>query len=370
MLTRLLPLIALLACESLEPTRTPESELVLVAADPSDDPIAGLNAHWTARFAAGDATFEAVFREPEGLGPLFIRASCAGCHAEDGRGPGVVDRAVGVDMAHGQVLRNRTAAGATTPIEAPEGARIERRLPLAVFGRGYIDAVTDNAIRAQAARQAERGGPIRGIVPMVGDAIGRYGVKSRIASLEDFVADAYVADMGISSSMRPDELANPDGLTDDGKLGADIDQATIEVTADYVRLLAIPPRTLPSGSGEALFETTGCTECHTPSLPTRADYPIPQLRDIAAPIYSDLLLHDMGPELADGIDENLATGQHFRTAPLLGLRHLRAYLHDGRAETVEAAIRAHSGEAESARRAFEALGASDRRALVSFVEAL
>jgi CxxC motif-containing protein (DUF1111 family) len=143
-----------------------------------------------------------------------------------------------------------------------------------------------------------------------------------------------------------------------------------------VRLLAIPARHVEQDAA-ALFEATGCARCHVPSLRTRADYPVAALADIDAPIYSDLLLHDMGSALADGIPANSIDGQagsfEWRTAPLIGLRFNRSYLHDGRAKNVEQAIELHRGEGSEANAsvdAFDALTEGERQRLLAFVQAL
>src|SRR6185295_11735583 len=122
--------------------------------------------------------------------------------------------------------------------------------------------------------------------------------------------------------------------------------------------------------GKTLFEATACAACHVPTLRTRANYPISQIAGIDAPIYSDLLLHDMGPALADGMTDGGATSLQWRTAPLIGLRFTKSYLHDGRVHTVADAIGAHDGEARGALNAFQALSPDDQRILIEFVEAL
>ena len=97
-------------------------------------------------------------------------------------------------------------------------------------------------------------------------------------------------------------------------------------------------------------------------------FPVRQLAGIDAPLYSDMLLHDMGEELSDGIQEGEATGRHWRTAPLMGLRHLSAYLHDGRARTVREAVEFHGGEAQGSLSRFSRLTQDEQAALLRFVE--
>jgi CxxC motif-containing protein (DUF1111 family) len=200
--------------------------------------------------------------------------------------------------------------------------------------------------------------------------IGRLGLKSRIASIDDFTADAFQGDMGLTTPMRPAELVNPDGLADDRRAGIDLDLGHVDRVAFYLRRIAIPRRVGLTARGAALFEQTACAVCHAPALRTRASYPIAQLAGIDAPIYSDLLLHDMGAALADGMTDGGAGPRSWRTAPLIGLRFQVSYLHDGRAPSVADAVIAHDGEARGAALAFQALSEDNRRALLEFVEAL
>jgi len=110
-----------------------------------------------------------------------------------------------------------------------------------------------------------------------------------------------------------------------------------------------------------------------PSLPTASDYPVAALAGREVAVYSDLLLHDLGSALADGVTEGDASGRELRTAPLIGLRFMRAYLHDGRAASIEAAIAGHAGEGSEANESvarFRALSAPERTLLVKHVAAL
>jgi CxxC motif-containing protein (DUF1111 family) len=203
--------------------------------------------------------------------------------------------------------------------------------------------------------------------------IGRFGVKARMAALDDVVADALQGDMGLTSALRPVELPNPDGLTDDLSPGVDVPDENLAALVGYTRLLDIPPRHPPDTQGAALFDSVGCAVCHVRTLRTRAVWPTPQLAGIDAPVFTDLLLHDMGEGLADGQEEAAAGPRDFRTAPLIGLSYLPAYLHDGRAGTLRAAILAHGSpgsEAAATIQRFEALGAADQEALLAFVAGL
>jgi CxxC motif-containing protein (DUF1111 family) len=377
--------------------------VVKAAGDPVDVPIDGIPSAQVATFDNGDAIFELPLREADGLGPLYVRPACGACHASAARGPGLVQKMSVVEtdgitasadqseLPYGHSIRPLLTAGATTPVEPPSDPNIKlsTRVGPPVMGRGYIEAIDDAEIQRVQGEQAQRSDAIHGQINLVTFAsvantdatfdahqqgetniIGRFGLKARVATLDDFVADAFQNDMGITSPMRPTELANPDGLTDDAKPGVDVGIDTVNTIAFYLRMIAIPRRDAPADGATALFDQAKCSVCHVPSLHTRADYPIALLADIDAPVYSDILLHDMGDALADGMVDQSATSRQFRTAPLIGLRFDHSFLHDGRVSTVDAAIRAHAGEALESANLYGALSAADQQTLLTFVESL
>ncbi|MFO0628855.1 MAG: di-heme oxidoredictase family protein [Polyangiales bacterium] len=367
--------------------------LTVVRDDPSDEPVAGATADDRRIFAAGDRLFERVFRPSQGLGPVFIQASCRGCHGDAGRGPGSVTRMVLVGddgvravpddaglLPFGTTARPQFTAGATRPVlppRVPDGVhlRVSARVGPAVFGRGWIEAVDDAAMLAQEAAQRAGADGVTGRVNRLADGrLGRLGVKARVADLDTFTADAFHGDMGLTSPRFPDEVPNPDGLVDDLRPGVDLTDETVRRTAGYVRRLAIPARRPADPRGRALFASVGCARCHTPALRTRADFAVRAMAGRDAEVYSDLLLHDMGAALADGVaGEGVATEREWRTAPLVGMRFARSLLHDGRARTVAEAVRAHGAadaESHTAARRFEGLAPADRAALLAFVEGL
>jgi CxxC motif-containing protein (DUF1111 family) len=376
---------------------------VAVRVKASDVPVDGLSAAEVAGFHKGDAVFDLPFRESDGLGPYYVRNACGACHGDGARGPGLAQRMAVVEadgvttavdqtlLAWGHTVRKGLAAGAVTPLLPPDDARVKvtRRLGPPVFGRGYLEAIADDEILKGEAAQATRTDGVHGRVNRVTYAsvpnpdssfgaftqgqtnlIGRFGVKARIATLDDFTADAFLGDMGLTTPMRPVELPNPDGLVDDARPGVDLDQAHVDDTAFYLRRIAIPARAQLSAEGAALFQRAQCDVCHVPTLHTRADYPVAPLADVDAPVFTDLLLHDLGPALADGMADESAHSQEWRTAPLIGLRFCAEYLHDGRAATVEAAITAHAGEAQPSVDAFNALSPTERTTLLQYVDAL
>ena len=138
-----------------------------------------------------------------------------------------------------------------------------------------------------------------------------------------------------------------------------------------MRFLAVPTPLKVNRNGRRgreLFSQIGCAACHVPTLRT-GDSPIAALRNKEFSAYTDLLLHDMGPGLAD-ICLGLATPSEFRTEPLIDLRDAKAFLHDGRDTTLEQAVLDHGGEASGARDRFKALPATDRAALIAFLKSL
>jgi len=358
-------------------------------------------------FVANDALFGQALFPGDGLGPLYTRTSCVDCHKDGMRGPGLVQKMVAVDadgvtpsadqslFPFGHTVHPLLAGGGKTPIDAPPPApniKVTIRIGPPILGRGYMEAITDAEIERVAAEQAARADAIHGRVNYVtytsqpnpvttvhthqpGDrVIGRFGLKARIASVDDFAADALQGDMGITSPLRPTEIPNPDGLTDDFKPGVDVTIDSVNARAAYVRMTAIPLRVDTGARGKQLFSDAKCDVCHVPSLKTRADYPIAQLANIDAPVFTDLLVHDLGDTLADGIVEGLAGPRDWRTAPLIGLRFIQhGFMHDGRAADIDAAITAHAGpgsEATESVTTYGALTEADKAALVAFVHSL
>jgi len=382
--------------------------LVIVSDDPSDNPLPQLDDDWQSRFDRGDVAFEAVFRPGQGLGPVYIRHSCGSCHADDARGPGAARKMVHIEddgmtpasdqsmFPFGHTVRPQSIdpeqiAGIDVP-EPFDGLLVTSRLGPPVFGRGAMEAILDSEIERLEREQADRDDGISGRINRVSFAseantetefhshqpgdeglIGRFGLKARIATVDEFAADAYQGDMGITSPMRPDELPNPGGLEDDELPGLDIDLETVNLAADYVRLLRIPTRGEVDEAGEALFESVQCGVCHASQLKTDPDYPIDAWAGKRVDVYTDMLLHSMGRDLADAMVDGDAHGDEWRTAPLMGMRHLRSYMHDGRAATVREAILAHASEGSEANASVDAfldLDDDEQEQLVGFVESL
>lgn len=386
--------LSLTACDFLWTEPPPEGEDL-------ESPFENLTPEQLAAFALGDEHFERVFTPEDGLGPLFNEPSCETCHPGDGRG--TPDQAVirfsrGTDLIYaegGPQLQTRAIPGAT-PQTLPEGVDISVRLPPPVFGMGLIEAIPAETILALADPDDEDGDGILGrpnMVPapdwvpdyMVGGGpglhLGRFGKKASVASLHHQVVQAYHQDMGITSPYLPEENHVPAASV--GPIsptsGPEISASIVHETVAYVRLLAPPargPETAETRKGEILFSEIGCATCHVPTLRTGPNQ-IEALNEVDVHLYSDLLLHDLGEDLADGRPDGDATGREWRTAPLWGTRLAaefnggRAYyLYDGRANSIEEAIEYHGGEAAQVRQRFRDLDRKDQQALLKFVESL
>lgn len=394
-------LLAIVACSSTKSTTDAGPDAAIDLGDNFDMPIEGATPDQITAFNKGDELFSTVFRDYDGLGPLYMRQACSSCHDGVLRGPGFDQKMAVVEsdgftpsadqslLKWGHTIRPFVTAMAMTPLVAPMDPKVKVsiRLGMPLMGHGYMEAVMDSEIQRVAAEQAGRTDAIHGKINMVvyasepnsdttfwkykkGDmVIGRFGVKAREPTLDDFAADALQNDIGITSPMRPDELPNPDGLTDDLKPGVDVTIDHVNTVAMYVRLQALPSRHLTE-EGRTLFAQVGCAVCHQPTMKTRADYPIPQLAGIDAPIYTDMLLHHWAASFGDGMTDGQAESTQWRTAPLIGLRFLKSFLHDGSATSVEGAILSHSGEATETIGRFMALSGTDRKTLLDFVNAL
>ena len=378
----------------------------------------------------------------DGLGPLFNATSCSACHFKDGRGAppesddepflGLLLRlsVPGEDAhggpapepAYGGQLNHHAIGG--VPAEASSRVEYEEipgqyddgeayslrrptylieglaygemspdtmvspRVAPVMVGLGLLEAIPEKDLLAVADEEDADGDGISGRPnrvwdPEVGAAVvGRIGWKANQPSMKQQVTGAFLGDMGITSSVHPDQdcttaetdcAAAPDG-------GApEISDEKVDRVVLYSRTLAVPARRRAAEPdvlhGKQLFEDAGCAACHVPSFQT-GEFSIPELSDQTIFPYTDLLLHDMGPELADGRPDFLATGDEWRTPPLWGVGLVPVVndhdtlLHDGRARGFAEAILWHGGEGEKSRLAFRAMSSQERAALVSFLESL
>jgi CxxC motif-containing protein (DUF1111 family) len=370
-------------------------------ADVMDGPLPGLTSEEVAAFLRGDEEFERPFAASEGLGPIFNNTACAACHAGDGRGrpenalmrfgePPDLARELG-----GPQLQTQAIPGAVAEV-VPGGIAISVRLPPPVFGVGLIEAIPERTILAMADPFDEDGDGISGRPNFVfppgwvpateigggeGPQLGRFSRKAQVSTLLQQAVEAYHQDMGITSDFLPQENWNPQmGASTqaaDRVPDPEVPESTVRAVLDYIRMLAPPAPgedTARRLRGRQVFDEVRCSSCHVPELRTGPS-PIGALDDKPVALYSDLLLHDMGDELADGRTDGSANAREWRTAPLWGLRVAPKFLngdlfllHDGRARNVEYAIELHGGEAATSRKAYRAHRDDDRTALLDFVE--
>ena len=388
--------VAVTACDQLTTVAPADGDVF-------DAPIDGLSDAEMAAFARGDAEFERQFAPNTGLGPIFNDVSCATCHSGDGRGrPRNALIRIGSDAdsfqnsVGGPQIQDKAIPGAQAEV-LPPGIPFSLRLPPPVFGGGLIEAIPVAAILANVDSLDADGDGISGRPNMVpaadfvpttepaggpGLQLGRFGRKAQNAVLFQQVVTAYLQDMGITSPFLPTENRNPLAGTPieavDRVADPEVLESTVQAVTHYVRALAPPDPgedTPRRQEGRQLFAQVQCVKCHVPEFQTGTGSPIPALRNRTVHIYSDLLLHDMGPALADNRPDGQASGTEWRTAPLWGMRLVRRFLngdaflmHDGRARTVEEAILLHGGEAANSRTLFSQLTAAQKAALLDFVE--
>jgi CxxC motif-containing protein (DUF1111 family) len=370
--------------------------------DVFDAPIEGLSAEELAAFIRGDAEFGRRFAPTSGLGPIFNNVSCASCHSGDGRGrlENALHRIGSASDDYlgslgGPQIQDKAIPGAY-PETVPNGTAVSVRLPPPVFGVGLIEAIPESAIlanadSADANRDGISGRPnwvyaaeyVPGHTPGGGAdrRLGRFGRKAQTSNLVEQVVGAYSQDMGITSDFLPDEVTNPASvaqtLAADRVPDPEVAGSTVQSVVHYIRGLAPPRASAVTGviaEGRTQFEQVGCAACHVPAFTTGQSV-LTALSGRRVELYSDLLLHDMGDELADGRPDGQATGREWKTPPLWGLRLMRGFLngdaflmHDGRARTVDEAIRLHGGEGRAARDRYVALPDAQRAALLRFVE--
>lgn len=314
-------------------------------------------------------------------------------------------------FADGQSYSLRTPTYTPT-VALPAGTMISPRIGPQVAGLGLLEAVAEKDIVALADPDDRDHDGITGRPNRVWDAalqqavLGRFGWKANQPNLLQQAAAAFNGDLGITSPYFPLESNVPGGgrnkkgpgvKMDSGNLASlasaaamlkstanstattDIDTDALFSTAFYTGTLGVPATRNSSdpqvAAGQALFVAAKCAACHTPVLRTSPDAPYGLGGQTIHP-YTDLLLHDMGPGLADNRPDFLATGSEWRTAPLWGLglsattsNHTN-YLHDGRARNVLEAVMWHGGEGDFSRRYVAQLSQTDRNALVAFVNSL
>jgi len=396
-------------------------------------PISGLTVKEGKFFNAGLDTFSEVEGVTDGLGPRFNLDSCAGCHAAPAIGgtspavnpqvavapPGQYTNVSSFILVDGPIreVRFKSDGGVHDLYTivglggAPGGCLISQpsfashlassdvifRIPTPTFGAGLIEAIQESTILANVGISKPFG--ITGHENRNGNdgTITRFGWKAQNKSLLIFSGEAYNVEQGISNELFPDERGEG-GLPDPDVckvISSPNDHTKFENTqpqsissdavnfANFMRFLAPPlPACTVGGTcspavndGASLFSSVGCATCHTPSLPT-GNHSTAALRNKAAALYSDLLVHNMGV-LGDGISQGTAGPNEFRTAPLWGVGQRLFFLHDGRTTDLLAAIELHANsgadatsEAVQVVAGFNALTTTQKQDLLSFLRSL
>jgi len=395
-------IVLVTACDQEPPTGTTFLLGKVLASMPAElgGPLRPLTPDEQQRFARGSVVFQTVFTPETGLGPLFNSTACAGCHEEPvvgGTGSADPEEA-GEDVeVHATAFRGgvcdelgdkggpvfqkqvtpalQAALGIDHEPVAPEATDTAQRTTPSILGFGLLDAVPDTEILARADPDDRDGDGISGRPNRTADGrIGRFGRKAQVPTLREFVAQAFVMEMGITNPALPTEQTVggaplPAGV--DPTSDPELTQEQLDAAVTFSQLLA-PPE--PVGNpvirmgGQQVFSRIGCDGCHVPRLRT-GDNPVRALSHKYVDAYTDLLLHDMGPDLAD-ICLGQATPAEFRTEPLMGLRFKATFLHDGRASSIDEAIRLHAGEAAGARDRFLKLSDRQRATLLRFLGGL
>ena len=269
----------------------------------------------------------------------------------------------------------------------PESVMLSLRNSQAMVGMGYLEAISEKDILQVAQQQKAQG--LNGRPNYVRDdinkkqAMGRFGWKANQPSIKQQIAAAFSADIGVTSSLYPFTLCTPAQLECLAAIRApkpELRPEMWEAITFWNQSLAIPERRdvdKPEVKrGEALFVSSGCAMCHVPEWRTGKYTAVPVISNQRIRPYTDLLLHDMGPDLADGRPDFKASGSDWRTPPLWGIGLSKqvsastSFLHDGRARNLLEAVVWHGGEAQASRDKFTALPAEQRKDLITFLESL
>lgn len=376
----------------------------------------------------------------DGLGPFFNARSCSECHFRDGRaeppeangGPflGLLFR-VSVpdgdghkpDPTYGEQLQDlalpdvapeirpnltttieqhRFGDGSAYSLSVPEyaftdlgygpfadGSVVSPRIAPQVIGLGLLEAISEDDLLDLADPEDRNGDGISGRLqwsedPDSGQFLpGRFGWKGEATTVLHQVAAAFNGDVGITSRLFPfDDCTDNQTVCDDIPSGGspELDDNLLDKVTLYSQAVAVPARRESKSEdvlrGKRVFGQLGCDGCHTPRFVTSPDAPLGAMASQIIWPYTDLLLHDMGPALADGRPVGEASGREWKTPPLWGLGRIpevnghSRYLHDGRARNLEEAILWHGGEAEESKDAYADLSEFERTALLTFLEDL
>lgn len=352
------------------------------------------------QFEQDRTLFEEQTPIEEGLGPVYNAAACSTCHRNPVTGgisqvtelrAGHYDGTTFSDPPGGSLI-NDLALDPAIQEHVPQGYEVRaQRTSLNLLGDGYVESIDSNTLAAIAAHQpwGMRGQLIAVPVLEAGGQprAGRFGWKDQNASLLSFAADAYLNEMGVTSPLNPTEnTSNGRPTADYDKVADPEDDGTdIAAFARFMRSTRVPPRdtdlaaTADARAGDQVFSRIGCDTCHVRNIVTAPAGTVinqgaftvpPALGGQVIHPFSDFLLHNVGT--GDGIVQNggSSTRNKLRTAPLWGLRTRSRLMHDGQSMTRNDAILRHSVEAFGVVTSYKNLTASDRAALLAFLDSL
>jgi CxxC motif-containing protein (DUF1111 family) len=304
-----------------------------------------------------------------------------------------------VPLSDGEVAMLRRPAYAAADLgygPLQPDAMLSPRVAPQMIGMGLLEAIPTEDILSWADPEDANGDGISGNPQIVWSAVhdrpmlGRFGHKAGNATVVEQSADAFAGDMGLSNPLHPDGWGECTASQidcraaihggDAEQAGLEVDEVGLKLVTFYSQTLGVPARRDVGDTqvlrGRAVFHATGCASCHRPNFVThRLEGDNPASFQLIWP-YTDLLLHDMGPGLADNRPEGRANGQEWRTAPLWGIGLTQTvsghtqFLHDGRARSLLEAILWHGGEAQAARDAVVGMPPQDRAALIRYLESL
>lgn len=367
-----------------------------VAREPGE-PLPGLSETELARFNEGRALFDRSFYPEEGLGPLYAQNRCSSCHdlpVLGGRGAESQIRGThfeppdkcdlleheggdNIQRATTPILR---AQGILYEILPPSATAVAQMAPPPLYGIGLIEAIPDEVILTREDPDDADGDGISGRAGRTRDGrLGRFRSKGDRAALVDLAAGGFTFELGLTTPAFPNELTVngvPVPPETDPTPEPELDQHSVDLVTDFIRFLAPPVSKAPESraardtleAGAELFHMIGCAKCHLPSMQTGPSE-IAALDRKTVNLWSDLLLHDLGEEMA-GICGGIATPTESRTAMLMGLRFKAEYMADGRAWNLRQAIMLHGGEGAQSRDAFDELNAAWEAFLIRFLSSL
>ncbi len=391
------------------PTASPTAELGIFG--DLGDPLPQASAEQLATFERGRQIASRVFNKEDGLGPDFNVVSCNACHEKPVAGGSaghyrdfLLVRAVLEDGSsipvgvNGVQPQFTLGPGGRRPTDPSTNLEATRN-PIPFFGVGLLAELPEfEILRHEDPDDADEDG-ISGRANYDRGFVGRFGRKAQTVSIEGFIRGPLFNHLGLTTDPLTDEMkallpvpsapfddsanllsplteffvkaayaqvAAPEEPTvdEDGVPDPELSSQDLFDLVSFAMLLAAPrpdPPTVLSEAGAQRFADLGCAACHIPALEGPRG---------PVPAYSDLLLHDMGEELADHMEMGLAGGAEFRTQPLWGVAAVAPYLHDGRADTLDDAIRLHGGESAASRDAYADLDQEAQAEVIAFLESL